>query len=421
MDRPDRIAVIGLGYVGLPLAVALARHFDVAGIDRDADRIAALRAGRDVTREVPDDALASTRAQFSADPAALAGADLFIVAVPTPVDARNRPDLGAVRSAMESVGAHLRPGATVVLESTVYPGATEEVCRPILERASGLAAGTDFFLGYSPERMNPGDRQHGLAELTKVVAGETAEVADMLAAVYGTVTGGNIFVARDIRTAEAAKVIENAQRDINIAFVNEVAMIFNKLGLSAYDVLDAARTKWNFLPFSPGLVGGHCIGIDPYYLAHKAAQIGHDPEILLAGRRINDEMGRYVAQSIHAALGRPSEILILGLAFKENVPDLRNTGVVDIVRTLAGAGHTVHVHDAFADPDEARREHGVELAPDLAGGPYDAVVGAVMHSPYREMDAAGLRRLLRDGGLLADIKGMWRSLVLPDTVRRWSL
>ena len=421
MELPDRIAVIGLGYVGLPLAVALARHFDVAGIDRDPGRIAALRAGRDVTREVPDDALRSTRAHFSADPAAMAGAGLFIVAVPTPVDARNAPDLGAVRSAMDAVGAHLRPGATVVLESTVYPGATEEVCGPILERASGLAGGADFFLGYSPERMNPGDREHGLAELTKVVAGETAEVADMLAAVYGKVTGGKVFVARNIRTAEAAKVIENAQRDINIAFINEAAMIFNKLGLSAYDVLDAARTKWNFLPFAPGLVGGHCVGVDPYYLAHKAAQVGHDPEITLAGRRINDGMGRYVAQSVHAALGEPSDILILGLAFKENVPDLRNSGVVEIVRALSAAGHTVQIHDAFADPEEAQRAHGIALAPDLAGGPYDAVVGAVKHDPYRELGAADLRRLLRDGGLLADIKGMWRGLALPETVRRWSL
>ncbi|MDE0256718.1 MAG: nucleotide sugar dehydrogenase, partial [Rhodospirillaceae bacterium] len=269
--------------------------------------------------------------------------------------------------------------------------------------------------------MNPGDREHGLAELTKVVAGETAEVAGMLAAVYGKVTGGKVFVARDIRTAEAAKVIENAQRDINIAFVNEAAMIFNKLGLSAYDVLDAARTKWNFLPFAPGLVGGHCVGIDPYYLAHKAAQVGHDPEITLAGRRINDGMGRYVAQSVHAALGKPSDILILGLAFKENVPDLRNTGVIDIVRALSAAGHTVRVHDAFADPEEAQRAHGIALVPDLAGGPYDAVVGAVMHDPYRELGAADLRRLLRDGGLLADVKGMWRGLALPETVRRWSL
>ncbi|MXW92200.1 MAG: nucleotide sugar dehydrogenase [Rhodospirillaceae bacterium] len=421
MELPDRIAVIGLGYVGLPLAVALARHFDVVGIDRDAGRIAALRAGRDATREVPDEALAATSARFSADPAAMAGAGLFIVAVPTPVDARNAPDLGAVRSAMEAVGGHLRPGATVVLESTVYPGATEEVCRPILERASGLAAGADFFLGYSPERANPGDRAHGLAALTKVVAGETSGVAAMLAAVYGKVTGGNVFVARDIRTAEAAKAIENAQRDINIAFVNEVAMICNRLGLSVYDVLDAARTKWNFLPFAPGLVGGHCIGVDPYWLAHRARAAGHDPEIVLAGRRINDGMGGFVAQAIDAALDGPSDILVLGLAFKENVPDLRNTGAAAIVRALEGAGHTVHVHDAFADPGEAQREHGIALVPDLGGGPYDAVVGAVMHDPYRDLGPADFSRLLRAGGLLADIKGMWRGLALPDTLRRWSL
>ncbi len=421
MELPDRIAVIGLGYVGLPLAVALARHFDVTGIDRDAGRIAALRAGRDATGEVPDEALGSTSARFSADPAAMAGADLFIVAVPTPVDAGNAPDLAAVRSAMASVGAHLRPGATVVLESTVYPGATEEVCRPILERASGLAAGADFFLGYSPERANPGDRAHGLAELTKVVAGETAAVAAMLAAVYGKVTGGNVFIARDIRTAEAAKAIENAQRDINIAFVNEVAMICNRLDLSVYDVLDAARTKWNFLPFAPGLVGGHCIGVDPYWLAHRAREAGHDPEIVLAGRRINDGMGGFVARAIDAALDGPSDILVLGLAFKENVPDLRNTGAAAIVRALEAAGHRVQVHDSFADPGEARREYGIALTPDLGGGPYDAVVGAVMHRPYCELGAGDIARLLRADGLLADIKGMWRGLALPDTVRRWSL
>ena len=421
MELPDRIAVIGLGYVGLPLAVALSRHFDVTGIDRDAGRIAALRAGRDATREVPDEALGSTSARFSADPAAMAGAGLFIVAVPTPVDAGNAPDLAAVRSAMASVGAHMGRGATVVLESTVYPGATEEVCRPILERASGLAAGADFFLGYSPERANPGDRAHGLAELTKVVAGETAAVAAMLAAVYGKVTGGNVFIARDIRTAEAAKAIENAQRDINIAFVNEVAMICNRLGLSVYDVLDAARTKWNFLPFAPGLVGGHCIGVDPYWLAHRAREAGHDPEIVLAGRRINDGMGGFVARAIDAALDGPSDILVLGLAFKENVPDLRNTGAAAIVRALEAAGHSVQVHDAFADPEEAQREYGIALTPDLGGGPYDAVVGAVMHRPYCELGAGDIVRLLRAGGLLADIKGMWRGLALPDTVRRWSL
>lgn len=421
MKSPDRIAIIGLGYVGLPLAIALAHHYDVVGIDRNEARVAALHAGRDDTREVATAALEATRAQLSADAAAMAGADLFIVTVPTPVTAENEPDLSAVEGAMATVGAHLAKGGVVVLESTVYPGVTEDICGPILEAASGLTCGVDFFLGYSPERMNPGDREHTLANLTKVVAGQTDDIAAMLANVYGAVTNGNVFVARDIRTAEAAKVIENAQRDINIAFVNEVAMIFNKLGLSAHDVLEAAGTKWNFLPFTPGLVGGHCIGIDPYYLAHKAAQIGHNPEVILAGRRINDEMGRYVAGAIHDQLAGPSHILVLGLTFKENVPDLRNTRVVDIVRALEQHGHTVSVHDAMADPVEAKREHSIDLVADFAGGPFDAVVGAVPHAPYLTLGATDFGAMLKDGGLVADIKGMWRTVHLPATYRRWSL
>ncbi|MCY4239279.1 MAG: nucleotide sugar dehydrogenase [Rhodospirillaceae bacterium] len=421
MNIPNRIAVIGLGYVGLPLAIALAKHFDVVGIDKDEARIAALRAGRDSTGEIEEEALVSTKARLSDDPSCMLGADLFIVTVPTPVDEHRNPDLGAVAAAMRDVSEHLTPGATVVLESTVYPGVTEEMCGEILASASGLACGTDFFLGYSPERMNPGDKRHTLATLTKVVAGQTSDVAAMLAAVYGVVTNDNVFVARDIRTAEAAKVIENAQRDINIAFVNEVTMIFNKMGLSVYDVLAAANTKWNFLPFEPGLVGGHCIGIDPYYLAHKAEQIGHNPEIILAGRRINDEMGHYVARSIDAALGRLSSILLLGLTFKENVPDLRNTKVVDLVRTLVAAGHRVDVHDTLADPEEAQQEYGINLAPNLDGGPYDAVVGAVSHDAYVRMGATDFASLLRAGGLIADVKGMWRLQKLPDTYRRWSL
>jgi len=421
MKSPDRIAVVGLGYVGLPLAIALAHHYDVVGIDRNEARVAALQAGRDDTREVTTAALESTRAQLSAEAAAMAGADLFIVTVPTPVTAENEPDLSAVEGAMATVGAHLAKGGVVVLESTVYPGVTEDICGPILEAASGLTCGVDFFLGYSPERMNPGDREHTLANLTKVVAGQTDDIAAMLAAVYGAVTNGNTFVARDIRTAEAAKVIENAQRDINIAFVNEVAMIFNKLGLSAHDVLEAAGTKWNFLPFTPGLVGGHCIGIDPYYLAYKAGQIGHNPEVILAGRRINDEMGRYVAGAIHDQLTGPSHILVLGLTFKENVPDLRNTRVVDIVRALERHGHAVSVHDAMADPVEAKREHGIDLVADFTGGPFDAVVGAVPHAPYLTLGATDFGAMLRDDALVADIKGMWRTVHLPVTYRRWSL
>ncbi len=417
-----RIAVIGLGYVGLPLAVALARCFDVLGHDRDAARIAELLAGRDRTGEVDGATLAAaTRLAISADPAALRGHDLHIITVPTPVDAANRPDLGAIESACRTVGAALAPGATVVLESTVYPGVTEDVCGPILEAASGLRAGRDFFLGYSPERVNPGDREHRLEKIAKVVAGQTPEVAARLAAVYREVAG-EVFVASSIRVAEAAKVIENAQRDVNIAFVNEVTRIFNRAGLSIHDVLDAARTKWNFLPFTPGLVGGHCIGVDPYYLADLAQRLGHAPEMLLAGRRTNDAMGDYVAGEIAKRLAPGSRALVLGLTFKENVPDLRNSKVVDVVRGLVARGHAVDVHDPLADPAEARAEYGLTPLPSLdAASGYDAVVGAVAHRAYATLDGAALARLLKPGGLVADVKGMWRRLDLPPGLARWSL
>lgn len=422
MHSPKLIAVVGLGYVGLPLAVALARHFPVLGYDLDARRVEELKRAYDRTNEVDEAALKTTAARFSAAAGDLAAADFYIVTVPTPVDERNLPDLGAVRAASAAIGRHLKKGDTVVLESTVYPGVTEEVCGPELERASGLVSGRDFFLGYSPERINPGDRQHTLERVTKVVAGQTHETAALLKRVYGAVTGGNVFVARDIRTAEAAKVIENAQRDINIAFINEIAQIFNKMGISVHDVLDAARTKWNFLPFVPGLVGGHCIGVDPYYLAYKAQQFGHNPEVILAGRRINDGMGDYVAGQIDAALGKPSSILVLGLTFKENIPDLRNSKVIDIVAGLEARGHTVAVHDAFADAEEAEAEYGIALAGDLATlGAFDALVGAVMHAPYAALTAADFARLVRPGGLIADVKGMWRWATLPDNRRRWSI
>jgi UDP-N-acetyl-D-galactosamine dehydrogenase len=421
-DAPRKIAVVGLGYVGLPLAVALAHHYAVVGYDLKADRIEALEHGHDATGEVADADLATTAAEFSADPEAMRGADLFIITVPTPVDAAHEPDLSAVRAACRTIGWVMAKGATVVLESTVYPGVTEGVCADDLAAASDLEHGRDFRVGFSPERMNPGDKAHSLAQLTKVVAGDTPETAELLRQVYGKVTGGNVFVARNIRTAEAAKVIENAQRDVNIAFINEVAMIFSKLGLSTYDVLDAARTKWNFLPFTPGLVGGHCIGVDPYYLAHKALAIGHDPEVILAGRKINDAMGGYVAEAVRTRLDGPARVLVLGLTFKENVPDLRNTKVLDIVRALAAAGHDVDVHDACADPAEAQRLYGLTLAGDLAGlSGYDAVIGAVPHRDYAALGAVELERLLKPGGLLADVKGMWRTVTLGDGYRRWSL
>jgi UDP-N-acetyl-D-galactosamine dehydrogenase len=423
MHSPKLIAVVGLGYVGLPLAVALARHFPVLGYDLDGRRVEELKRAYDRTNEVEEAALKGTSARFSAAAGDLAAADVYIITVPTPVDERNVPDLGAVRAGSAAIGRHLKEGDTVVLESTVYPGVTEDVCGPELERASGLVAGRDFFLGYSPERINPGDKQHTLERVTKVVAGQTPETAELLKRVYGAVTGGNVFVARDIRTAEAAKVIENAQRDINIAFINEIAQIFNKMGISVHDVLDAARTKWNFLPFVPGLVGGHCIGVDPYYLAYKAQAFGHNPEVILAGRRTNDGMGDYIAAQIDAALGRPaSSVLVLGLTFKENIPDLRNSKVVDIVAGLKARGHTVAVHDAFADAEEAEAEYGIALAGDLAKlAGFDALVGAVMHAPYAAFAAADFARLVRPGGLVADVKGMWRGATLPAGLRRWQI
>ena len=423
MFASPRISVIGLGYVGLPLAIHLARHFDVTGFDIDATRIAELKSGDDRTDEVDGAALRDTRINFTDDEAALAGTDIFVVTVPTPVDSENAPDLGPVRGASEMIARNLAKGAIVVYESTVYPGVTEDVCGPILEAGSGLSCGADFFLGYSPERINPGDREHTVDQITKVVAGQTAEVTSQLSAMYGAVNTGDVFEARNIRTAEAAKVIENAQRDINIAFVNEVAVILNGLGLDVLDVLEAANTKWNFLPFQPGLVGGHCIGVDPFYLAHAAQSIGHNPEVVLAGRRINDSMGAYIADEIAERLAaNPARVLVLGLTFKENVPDLRNTRVVDIVSRLTETGHRVDVHDPHADRAEADQFYGIELLPSLddASG-YDAVIGAVPHAEYAALEAGLLASLLADGGVLADIKGMWRGVELPEGYRRWQL
>jgi UDP-N-acetyl-D-galactosamine dehydrogenase len=417
MPENPTLAVIGLGYVGLPLAVALARHFDVTGFDVDSGRIAELAAGRDRTGEIDLPLLRDTALKFTSDEAAIAGRDIYIVAVPTPVDDAKQPDLGALDGAADVVGRAMRPGAIVVFESTVYPGVTEDFCGPALERASGLACGRDFFLGYSPERINPGDRAHRIDTITKVVAGQTPDVAGRLKAVYGSVNGGDIFVAADIRTAEAAKVIENAQRDINIAFINEVAMIFDRMNLSVHDVLAAASTKWNFLGFTPGLVGGHCIGVDPYYLAHAAKAANHEPEIILAGRRINDHMSRFVADRIGSLLDGPSKILLLGLTFKENVPDLRNSQVPQIAKYLEAAGHTVAVHDPMADPAEAKRLYGFDILPEFGGG-YDCVVGAVAHAAYRGLMPD---TLLRPGGLIADVKGIWRGLAKSAAYRYWSL
>ncbi len=423
-----RIAIIGLGYVGLPLAVALSRRYATVGFDVDSARVAELKEGLDRTREVAESDLRAATFALSDDAEAISGSDVFIVTVPTPVDDEHRPDLAAVLSACRAVGRFLRQGSVVVFESTVYPGVTENVCGPEMEAVSGLRCGRDFFLGYSPERVNPGDREHTVGSIAKVVAGQTPEVTALLIEVYGAVTSGGVFAARDIKTAEAAKVIENAQRDINIAFINEVTQIFHKLGISVFDVLEAASTKWNFLEFQPGLVGGHCIGVDPYYLAHRAQEVGHEPEIILAGRRINDGMGAYVAARIATALaealgpGEAAEVLVLGLTFKEDVPDLRNTKVIDIVRGLEERGHRVRVHDPMADAAEARKYYGVDLLSDLESArDHDCIVGAVAHGGYRAFTPATFSRLLRPGGLVADVKGMWRHLPLPDGLRRWQL
>jgi UDP-N-acetyl-D-galactosamine dehydrogenase len=407
-----RVVVIGLGYVGLPLAAALAGKFQATGLDIDTRRIAELQAGHDRTGEIEPARLAASTLVLTSDPAAVPPADFYIVTVPTPIDAANRPDLRLIEAASRNVGAMLSAAVAegrapvVVYESTVYPGVTEDLCAPILEAVSGLKCGVDFFLGYSPERINPGDREHTIDKITKVVSGQTPEVLDRVAALYGAVTSGGVFRAASIKAAEAAKVIENAQRDINIAFMNEIAQIFGAMDLSVWDVLAAARTKWNFLPFSPGLVGGHCIGVDPYYLSHRAEQLGINPQVILAGRGVNDGMAGWVAGRLHGArAGRAGSVLVLGLTFKEDVPDLRNSKVADLVAALAGLGHAVTVHDAHADAAEARHEYGLELVGGAPSGSYDLVLLAVPHREYLAMGVAALHALVAPGGTLADLKG----------------
>lgn len=416
------IVVVGLGYVGLPLAVALARHFPTIGLDVDVGRIEELRRGIDRTREIDAERLAGSSLRLTTDAEEGRGADVYIVTVPTPVDADNQPDLGAVRAASRTVAGLIDAGKrpTIVFESTVYPGVTEDLCGDEIERAAGLVRGRDFRLGYSPERINPGDREHTVERITKVIAGEDDEVVEQLAALYGAVTSGGVFRAASIKAAEAAKVIENAQRDINIAFMNEVAQIMGHIDVSVWDVLAAARTKWNFLPFEPGLVGGHCIGVDPYYLSHLSQRLGHEPHVILAGRGTNDGMGRWIADRLHAQRGgRPGSVLALGLTFKENVPDLRNSRAIDVIGRLAALGHQVDVADPLADPAEVRKEYGLALT-NPNGRRYDIVLGMVAHEAYRAFDAAQLAAMVAIDGTIADIKGMWRHLD-TGTTDRWSL
>jgi UDP-N-acetyl-D-galactosamine dehydrogenase len=409
--RMCRIGVIGLGYVGLPVAVEFGRRFPTVGFDINASRVADLRKGIDRTLETTSGELASaTKLTVTDDLQQLKSCRVFIVTVPTPIDGFKRPDLTPLEKSSESVGKVLKRGDVVIYESTVYPGCTEEVCVPILERVSGLKFNRDFFAGYSPERINPGDKEHRLPTIRKVTSGSTPEVAEFVDKLYGTIVTAGTHKASSIRVAEAAKVIENTQRDVNIALINELAMIFNRLGIDTEEVLKAAGSKWNFLPFRPGLVGGHCIGVDPYYLTHKATEIGYHPEMILAGRRINDNMGAYVASEVVKLMNvrgmrvSGARVLVLGLTFKENCPDLRNSKVVDVVREMEKYGAKVDVWDPWVSRIEARHEYGVTPIRTPKKGQYDAIVAAVAHREFRELGVKAIRRLGRRNHVLYDIK-----------------
>jgi UDP-N-acetyl-D-galactosamine dehydrogenase len=424
----EKIAVIGLGYVGLPVAIAFGKKLPTIGFDIRQRRVDQLKQGHDDTLEVTDDQLASAKQlELTADPARLADCTFYIVAVPTPIDANNRPDLGPMISASKTIGPHLRKGDCVVYESTVYPGVTEEICGPILDEKSGLKNGVDYWLGYSPERINPGDKEHTFDKIMKVVSGQNAETLDRVAAVYGSVVTAGVHKAASIKVAEAAKVIENTQRDLNIALMNELALIFDRMGIRTADVLEAAGTKWNFLKFSPGLVGGHCIGVDPYYLTSKAQELGYLPEVILAGRRINNNVGPFLAQKCvkmltHADVPlKKAKVGILGLTFKENVPDLRNSKIPDIIAELATFGITALVHDPMGDPHEAYEEYKVKITPLDQLTQLDALIFAVAHRDYVANIGAIFERV-RDHGVVIDVKSAVPvSIKPPRGIKLWSL
>ncbi len=423
------VAVIGLGYVGLPLVVEFGKHTHTIGFDIVADKVARCRAGSDPSREIPDaDMALAIHAEYTSDPEALRAADFILVAVPTPVDHAHIPDFGPLVGASRSVGPYLKKGATVVYESTVYPGATEEVCIPVLEQTSGLQWKRDFFVGYSPERINPGDREHMLTNVIKVVSGDTTETLERVARLYELVVKPGVHRCSSIKAAEACKVIENTQRDLNIALMNELAIIFDKIGIDTTEVLEAAGTKWNFLRFKPGLVGGHCIGVDPYYLTHKAETLGYHPQVILAGRRINDGMGKYIAeQTVKQMIAggsyvKGAKVNVLGLTFKENCADLRNSKVVDIIQELKTYGVEVFVHDPEGDPDEAMHEYGVRLLPWDALPRADAIVAAVAHKGLLELGPEDLARKLVKGGSFVDVKAAFGEAALAAAgVRVWRL
>jgi len=409
-----RVAVVGLGYVGLPLAVEFGKYFPTVGFDINTARVEELKSGHDATLEVSTEELAeSQQLSYTASLEDLQACDVYIITVPTPIDKSKRPDLGALRSASQAVGQVLSSANVVIYESTVYPGATEDDCAPILEQVSGLIRNKDFFLGYSPERINPGDKEHRVADILKVTSGSTPDAADFVDRLYSRVITAGTFKASSIRVAEAAKVIENTQRDVNIALINELSMIFRRMNLDTLEVLEAAGTKWNFLPFRPGLVGGHCIGVDPYYLTHKSQELGYHPEMILAGRRINDNMGLYVASRVVRLMVRKgislpdSRILVLGITFKEDCPDVRNTRVTDVIDELKTYGATVDVMDPWADPGSVQEEYGVDVRNELpAAGQYDAVILAVAHKEFRELGAAAIKALGKPVSVLFDIKSV---------------
>jgi UDP-N-acetyl-D-galactosamine dehydrogenase len=423
-----KVGIVGLGYVGLPLALAIGRSFPgTVGVDVSAEKVNALVAGQDPLSDGFEEEIQSSSVLFTTDPSALSNVDVVIVAVPTPIDENRQPDLTPLEKASRMVAKNLKRGAIVVFESTVYPGVTEEVCGPILEAESGFTRGVDFFLGYSPERINPGDKEHTLERIVKVIAGEDAATTDRIAEIYGAVVSAGLHRATSIRVAEAAKVIENTQRDLNIALMNELSIIFDRMGIRTKDVLEAAGTKWNFLKFTPGLVGGHCIGVDPYYLTAKAQQLGYHPQVILAGRRINDDMGRFIAQRavkmmIHSGLPlKGARIGIMGVTFKEDVTDTRNSRVPDIAYELREFGIEPILYDPIADPEVVRDEYGLELRPlsDLTG--VQGLILAVAHKEFRSLGSDGLTRLISPGGILVDIKSMLSPQGIPQHISYWSL